>query len=78
MLTEEQKEQLKELNKQAKELHPDVNDNIINLVNTHYILHGEDEDIDEEEKEFRRNMYENEKKIYETEKNISLQEVNNE
>lgn len=66
MLTDDQKEQLKELNKQAKELHPDVNDTIINLVNTYYILHGEDEDIDDEEKQSRINMYEKVQKIYTT------------
>lgn len=67
-LTKEQKEELIELNKQAKEIHPDVNDYIINLVNTNYLLHGEKEEITEEEKQFRINMYEKEQKIYYTEK----------
>lgn len=65
-LTEVQKEQLKELNKQAKELHPHVNDTIINLVNTYYVLHGEDEQLSSEEIEFRRNMYEKTQNVYET------------
>ena len=76
-MNEVQKEQLKELNKQAKELHPHVNDTIINLVNTYYILHGEDEELSNEEKEFRINMYEKTQNVYET-KIISNHDINNE
>ena len=78
-LTEEQKTTYHKLNEEAKELHPNIDDYIINLVNLNYVLNDcKDEDITDEERECRRNLYDTGNGIYETEKILSVEEINNE
>lgn len=77
-LSEEDRKIYQQLNQDAKKNHPNVDEWIINLVNMNYVLNNcKDEDLTDEEREFRMNQYNTSQSIFETEKNITIKQIEN-
>lgn len=77
-LSEEDRKIYQQLNEDAKKTHPNVDEWIINLVNMNYVLNNcKDEDLTDEEREFRMNQYNTSQSIFETEKNITIKQIEN-